>query len=78
MICERVKGYWKFYNSLLKDHNFLQTVNDTMPDVKQTYAANDNDDYLDTQETELSINDQLFLETLLLMLRGNAIKYSSF
>ena len=74
---ERGRGYWKFNNSLLKDHSYIQIVKDTISDVKQTYATNNNDN-LDNQQSEYSINSQLFLETLLLMIRGNIIKYSSF
>ena len=74
---ERGRGYWKFNNSLLKDHSYIQIVKDTISDVKQTYATNNNDN-LDNQQSEYSINSQLFLETLLLMIRGNTIKYSSF
>ena len=37
------RGYCKFYNSLLKDHNYKQTVKDTISDVKQIYAANNRD-----------------------------------
>ena len=74
---ERGRGYLKFKNSLLKDHTYIQIVKDTISDVKQTYATNNNDN-LDNQQSEYSINSQLFFETLLLMIRGNTIKYSSF
>ena len=74
---ERGRGYWKFNNSLLKGHTYIQIVKDTISDVKQTYATNNNDN-LDNQQSEYSINSQLFLETLLFMIRGNTIKYSSF
>ena len=73
---ERGRGYWKFNNSLLKDQNYIKIVKDTISEVKQTYKLNN--DNLDSEQTEFSINDQLFLETLLLMIRGNTIKYSSF
>ena len=46
--------------------------------MKQTYLADNNRNNEDTQQSEFNINDQLFLETLLLMIRGNTIKYSSF
>ena len=46
--------------------------------MKQTYLANDNGSNENTQQEEFNINDQHFLETLLLMIRGNTIKYSSF
>ena len=70
---ERGRGYWKFNNSLLKDQNYIKIVEDTISEVKQTYKLNN--DNLDSEQTELSINDQLFLETLLLMIRGNTIKF---
>ena len=72
-------GYWKFNNSLSKDNNYIQIVKDTISYAKQTYDANNSDENLDNQQSEFSIiKDQHFLETLLLMIRGNAIKYSSF
>ena len=46
--------------------------------MKLTDLANDNGNIENTQLEEFNINDQLFLETLLLMIRGNTIKYSSF
>ena len=75
---ERGKGYWKFNNSLLKDNSYIKIVKETISEVKQTYLANDNGNNENTQQEEFNINDQLFLETLLLMIRGNTIKYSSF
>ena len=52
-------------------------VKNTISDVKQTYQINNGENNIDNQEQEFSINDQLFLETLLLMIRGSTIKYSS-
>ena len=75
---ERGKGYWKFNNSLLKDIDYIKIVKETISDVKQTYSMNESGNNADSQQTQFSINDQLFLETLLLMIRGNTIKYSSF
>ena len=49
----------------------------TIFDVKQTYATNNNEDNLDYRKSEYSMNSKLFLEALLLMIRGNTIKYSS-
>ena len=75
---ERGRGYWKFNNSLLKDKNYIQIVKDTISEVKSTYTTNNNNEIPNVEQTEFSINDQLFLETLLLMIRGSTIKYSSF
>ena len=74
---ERGRGYWKFNNSLLKDQQYVSLVKNTISDVKQTYQINNGENNIDNQEQEFSINDQLFLETLLLMIRGTSIKYSS-
>ena len=75
---ERGRGYWKFNNSLLKDQNYIKLVKDTISEVIQTYSPNNSSGNVENQPTEFSITDQLFLETLLLMICGNTIKYSSF
>ena len=50
------KGYCKFYNSLLKDHNYKQTVKDTISDVKQIYSFY-KDLYKEVRlESDVSIN----------------------
>ena len=38
---------------------------------------NGNDGNIANDEIQFNINDQLFLETLLMMIRDNSIKYSS-
>ena len=75
---ERGRGYWKFNNSLLKDQKYIKLVKDIISEVIQTYSPNNSSGNVENQPTEFSITDQLFLETLLLMIRGNTIKYSSF
>ena len=81
---EHGRGYWKFNNLLLKDKDYITVVKETINEVKNTYIRKNNDmtDEANTQnisneQIEFTINDQLFLETLLLMIRGNSIKYSS-
>ena len=73
------KGYWKFDNTLLRDKEYVKIVKNVINEVKQTYVLNINDlDTANNNETILfNINDQLFLETLLMTIRGNTIKYSS-
>ena len=73
---ERGKGYWKFNNSLLKDQDYIQKVKETIEEVKCTYNLKQNN-INDNENIKFSINDQLFLETLLMMIRGMTIKYSS-
>ena len=74
---ERGKGYWKFNNTLLKDNEYVTLIKNTIEDVKKTYVNNGNDVNIANDEIQFNINDQLFLETLLIMIRGNTIKYSS-
>ena len=75
---ERGKGYWKFNNSLLKDKKFVEETKQVIDEVKRTYAANiELGENVPNQDIVFNINDQLFLETLFMMIRGNTIKFSS-
>ena len=73
---ERGRGYWKFNNTLLKDKKYIEEVKNTIREVINTYALN-NENINDVNEVAFNINDQLFLETLLMTIRGNTIKYCS-
>ena len=75
----RGPGYWKFNNTLLKDKDYVTIVKQTTNEVKRTYVINENDlEIADNNETiQFYISDQLFLETLLMIIRGNTINYSS-
>ena len=77
---ERGRSYWKFNNSLLKDKKYIEQVKDIIKEIKTTYLINnENHNIEDTSDYDLNFNigDQLFLETLLMMIRYNTIKYSS-
>ena len=75
---ERGRGYCKFNNSLLKDNQYIDKIKNIIEDVKKTYATNLNpDEYMPIEELQFNINDQLFLETLLMSIRGDTKKYSS-
>ena len=77
---ERGRSYWKFNNTLLKDKKYIEEVKKIISEFKSIYATNSEtinvNDILDN-EIVFNINDQLFLETLLMTIRGNTIKYSS-
>ena len=76
---ERGKGYWKF-NTLLKDDLYIEKIKKTIEEVKNTYVVNQNiDERVNTsnENIEFNVNEQLFLEILLMIIRGNTIKYSS-
>ena len=64
---------------MLKDKEYSKIVKDTINEVlslhvKETNSNNnnDNDDY---DNKKFIINDQLLLETILMMIRGETIKY---
>ena len=75
---ERGRGYWKLNNSLLKDRKYVQIVKETINEVKSTYINHNQDTNVSDENIIFDINDQLFLETLLLIIRGKTIQYSSF
>ena len=72
------KPLWKHNNSLLSDINYLKTMNDKINDVKKQYAVLIYNLEIPNDQIQFTINDQLFLETLLMELRGKSISYSSF
>ena len=77
---EHGKGYWKFNNTLLKDKKYIEEIKNTIKEVKSKYVINEENvdvETLSNCDIKFNINDQLFLETLLMIIRGNTIKYSS-
>ena len=78
----RLRQYWKFNNSLLKDKTFVDIIKRLINDVKIQYAVpvymTDNIKDILNEDIVFTIDDQLFFETLLMEIRGKAISYSSF
>ena len=76
------KSYWKHNNSLLTELEYLKTINKKILDVKKQYALPvyniDELDNIPNTEIQFNINDQLFLDVLLMELRGQSISYASF
>ena len=64
------KPLWKHNKSLLSDINYLKTMNDKINDVKKQYAEPiynlENLHEIPNDQIQFTINDQLFLETLLM------------
>ena len=77
------RSYWRFNNSLLHDKDYINQIKQLIIEIKRRYAA-DIQLYEGTigeipnDQLQLSINDQLFLEVLLMEIRGNSISYASF
>jgi len=78
---KRGKGLWKFNTSLLHDKDYVKIVKQVINDVKIQYAIPiykvDQINRIPTDTLQFVINDQLFLETVLMEIRGKTIAYSS-
>lgn len=77
------KSYWKMNNSLLKDSIYIEEIKNKIESIKQQYLLenhyiNVNINDIPLEEMQLSINDQLFFEVLLMEIRGKTISYASY
>ena len=78
---QKGKSYWKMNNSLLKDHEYVKAIKELILEVRNGYASQNQNLPLEikeipNQDLPLTLNDQLFWETLLLEIRGKTIAYS--
>ena len=77
----RGKGIWKFNTSLLVDQEYLKLINLSIDDEVKKYAAPSKNNQILSEipvsDIRLTITDDLFLEMILLRIRGETIKYSS-
>ena len=71
------KSYWKHNDSLLSDIEYLKQINEKITELKRQYAAPvynlDNIDNIPIDKLQLTITDQLFLDVLLMEIRGKSI-----
>ena len=74
--------FWKFNTSLLSDKEYLDIINSLITEVIKEYAATpynmDKIDSIPISEIQLLIDEQLFLDVLLMKIRSQTISYSSF
>lgn len=79
---EHGKGLWKHNNSHLSNPEYLKIINEKILEVKTRYSLpvynKENIDNIPDDEIEFIIDDNLFLETLLMEIRGSAISFASF
>ena len=75
-----VKGIWKFNNSLLYNKEYLNLINQAIEDEKIKYAipVYSLDFIKNNYNIQLTIDHDTFLEMILLRVRGETIKFSSF
>ena len=73
---------WKHNNSLLSDIKYLEAIKSKTEEIKQQYALPvsnlDNLKNIPHLKIQFYINHKLFLDTLLMELRGKSISYSCF
>lgn len=78
---EKKCGLWKFNSSLLKDKEYLDEVNGIIRQVIEEYAISpylrENIMSVPLDQIQLVISDQLFLDTLLMKIRGHTISYAT-
>ena len=76
------RSYWKHNDSLLSDTDYVNQINEKILEVKWQYALpvyNLEDlDNIPNEEIQFTISDQLFLDVLLMEIRGKSISYASF
>ena len=72
---ERGKGTWKFNNALLYDKDYINIVKTCIGECIDQYKTTQSEIF---EEIQFSISDQLFWETLKMMIRGRTISYSSY
>ena len=76
------KPLWKFNYSLLSDINYLNIINEKIIEIKTQYAIPiyniDNINNIPNADIQFTNNDQLFLDTLLMEIRGKTISYSCY
>ena len=74
---QKGRTLWKFNNSLLKNTHFIKTIKDSINETKLRYAASpynpDGISDIDNLKYQPTISYQLFLEMLLLEIRGKSI-----
>ena len=81
---QRGRGFFRFNNTLANDKEYVDLINETIRAVTALYAEDVYDEKFlkimkpeEQQKLILTINPQLFLETLLLEIRGKTIGYCS-
>lgn len=78
---KRGRGYWKFNNSLLKETEYVNIIHTVINNTRDTYAATpyntQNVDNVHPNDIHWQISDRLYLETLLMNIRGKTISYAS-
>ena len=82
-VAENIKGrgYFEFYNTLLRGAVYVSKVKniilETLSDYTPLVYNKDQITSLPAQDIRLTISDQLFLETVIMNIKGYTISYAS-
>ena len=71
----RIRGLWKFNNSLLYDNIYVEQGKQKIQEVKKQYRKNLTNITDNFPHSEI-VDDSTFLEVLLMEIRGVTISYS--
>ena len=74
------RGIWKFNNSLLRNKDYLNLINNAIVEEKLKYALPIyTTEFVKNSNKDISfkIDDDNFLEMVLLRIRGESIKFAS-
>ena len=75
------KSYWKFTCSLLRDQQYIKEINDEIYNTIIEYSKNDTDmntlEHTSFIDIDLVISNKLFLDFLLMKIRGKTISYAT-
>ena len=78
---QRGRGYWKFNNALLQNSDYIKLVNNIIDECILQYCLSpynrENVLNIPFNDLQLAIDADLFLETILFLIRGETIKFSS-
>ena len=69
-------GFWKFNASLLKDKSYVKKVKDVIQNLKRDYVLQPDFENIPDENLQFSIDDDLFLEYLLMKIREMTFPYS--
>lgn len=76
------RGFWKFNNSLLTYIDYVQFIKQKINTIKKQYAALvydiENIESISNADIFFRIKDHIFLDTLLMEIRGKTISYATF
>lgn len=73
---KRGKGFWKLNTSFLREIEYVNMIKERIKVNIERYSTNNNE-FVNNENINLMVSDQLFFDTLKMDIRGETIKYAS-